>query len=331
MAKKYLIVNPGSSSLKFSIYEGRREVTFRHYEDLLSAKAVETTLDNFLPSVSGIAKIGIRIVNPGNFFQKDRLINDLFMRKLSVWDVDPAHSQKLVIIKKLKRIFPGVPMIGVSDSSFHSHLPDVARYYALPKTEAERLEIFRFGYHGLSCESAVDEIKKTFKSLPRRMVLCHLGSGCSITALKNGKSIDTSMGFSPLEGLVMSSRSGDIDTAAAIYLAKKKKFDFEKLQNYLFNKSGLLGLSGQSADLRVILKSKEPGVKLAAAMFVYRIVKYIGAYSAALGGLDYLVFTGTVGERSVVIRKKICDKLPSRVKTIVVNSGENTAILKHLL
>ncbi|OGE82808.1 MAG: hypothetical protein A3B10_03780 [Candidatus Doudnabacteria bacterium RIFCSPLOWO2_01_FULL_44_21] len=353
MAKKYLIINSGSASGKYSLYANEKELAYAHYEageqfvaqirlgnqveNLTISKAEFDALlqhflnkvlaANLLRTIEEIAAVGIRVVCPGIFFQRDRLIDHDFIEHLNTLAKnDPIHSQGLILsIENIKKILPAAQLTGVSDSYFHAKLPKTAKYYGLPKSDSDALEIFRFGYHGLSLESVTEKLPRLLGQMPEKTIICHLGSGASITALKNGKSLDTSMGFSPLEGLLMSSRVGDIDAGAIIYLGRQKGLDWEKLERYLYQQSGLLGLSDHSSDLRVLLGSEKSNDQLAVEAFVYRIVKYIGAYTAVLGGLDCLVFTGTIGERSSIIRARVCDKL--KFLGIALDQAKNEAAL----
>ena len=337
--KKYLIVNPGSASRKYALYEGKNEVLSAHFErdgssggfivafrarkweitKKLNAKDYEKSMSIVLDFLlekklivgkEDIDAIGFRIVAPGSFFNKVRQINAQYIKKLGeMRGAAPLHiGPALSEIKKAVKLLPKTKKLGVSDSAFHSTMPEAAKTYGLPLAIARKFEIRRFGYHGISVESVLQKVKKRFKKTPARIIVCHLGSGSSATAIKNGKSIDTSMGFTPLAGLWMGTRPGDIGAGALIYLAKKLKFSLDELDEYLNKKSGLLGVSGKTSDVRELLaiEKKNPQAALALEVFVYRVKKYIGAYMAALGGLDLLVFTATIGERSDIIRERIC-------------------------
>jgi acetate kinase len=336
-----LVVNPGSSSRKYSLFAGENCLAKIHFEHL-GEKIVYSTEQNseisapsevnishltfasskvltifkslgLLESTDQIQKIALRVVAPSSYFQQDRLIDGETLKKLEA--LEPRAllhiNADLQEIHSLKKQFAGAKIIGVSDSAFHTAIPDSSANYGLPLKDAEKLDIKRFGYHGLSVESAVAKLKKADR-LAKRVVVCHLGSGASITALRNGKSVHTTMGYSPLEGLLMATRSGDVDITAVQVLQKGLGLDNHQLQSYLNEKSGLLGVSGVSSDIRELLKSEgfgNPHAKLALKMYVLRIQKAIGAASAVLGGLDTLVFTGVVGERSYEIRKRVVSKL----------------------
>jgi len=258
--------------------------------------------------------IGIRVVAPGIYFTEHREIDYTYLAKLeSAQELAPLHvAATLAEIKELRRLFPDTPLVGASDSAFHKTMPDVARRYALPESLVKEYELYRYGYHGLSFQSAAKKLSSLQGGIPARAVICHLGSGSSITALANGRSIDTTMGFTPLEGLPMATRSGSIDPGAVIFLAEKLGLTPRELEKKLNGESGLLGVSQLSSDIRELLKAEKKGnesAKLALDLFVYNVRKQIGAMAAALGGIDALVFTGTVGERSNIMRKRIVENL----------------------
>ena len=214
-------------------------------------------------------------------------------------------------MRSLRALAPQLTLCAVSDSAFHGTMPRAARLYGIPRSEAEG-EFIRFGYHGLSFASLARALPSVFGSTPHKTILCHLGGGGSIAALRGGKSIDTSMGYTPLEGLLMATRPGDIDAGLVLSLLRRFGGDVEKLEAYLYGSCGLLGISGKTGDIRELLLAEQSGDTAAAdalAVYVYRIQKYIGSYAAALGGLDALVFSGTVGERSFVLRERICKSL----------------------
>jgi acetate kinase len=204
------------------------------------------------------------------------------------------------------------PIVGVSDSAFHATLPESAKFYAIPINDSRRLGLYRFGYHGISVQSVTSRAAAMLGRLPENVIVCHLGGGASVTAVKNGKSLDTSIGFTPLEGLVMATRVGDIDAGAVLYLSEKLKKNYKKLEHYFNNECGLLGLSGKSSDIRELLineKAGEADSSLALKIYVNRIKQYIGRMAAILGGVDLIIMAGTVGERSFIMRERICDGL----------------------
>lgn len=334
------IVNPGSASRKYALFvDGAKKANIHFelvdnlvvgcleyiagqqivkYDDANLGNAPHRTLPllrkyNVISETDKITAIGIRIVAPSRQFLTDELITDEVIESLDkLCKESPLHIKTALLeIKQLRIRFPGVPIIAISDSAFHTTKPDWARFYAIDTILAEKLEIERYGFHGVSVGSVVKNLKKHDILLPKT-IICHLGSGCSVTAVQNGKSIDTTMGYSPLEGLIMATRSGSIDVSAALALKRDLDLSPSELEEYLFKKSGLLGISGSSDDIRKLVESEAKGdtrAKLALDMFVYRIQQAIGQMAASLDGVSCLVFTGTVGERSAIIRGRVLDRL----------------------
>jgi acetate kinase len=272
-------------------------------------------IKNIINSPEEISVIGIRIVAPGLFFQKNGLIDKEYIKKLyEAKKKAPLHLEaEIEEIERLRKFFgKNIKMVGISDSAFHTDIPEKSRMYAIPLDIAKKYEIYRYGYHGISLRSIVKKIQLK-ESLPENIIVCHIGGGVSITAIKDGKSIDTSMGFTPLEGVVMANRVGDIDSGAVIYMSEVLRMGPKEMRQYLNKECGLMGLSGgKSPDVRDLLKFESEGdndVKLALDIYAYRIQKQIGAYAVVLGGIDRIIFSGTVGERSFKMRKRICEGL----------------------
>jgi acetate kinase len=342
MASKSLIfiVNPGSASRKYALYSDGQKIAGIHFE-LVDGKVTahleyadnkqvirydDSNLYNAphrtLPLLreygvidenDKIVAIGIRIVAPSEKFTKDQLVTDAVIKSLdSLSRETPLHIKVAILeIKQLRIRYPKVPIIAISDSAFHVTKPDWARYYGIDTKLAKRFGMERYGFHGISVGAAVNYLKK-HDILMSKTIICHLGSGSSVTAVNNGKSIDNTMGYSPLEGLVMSTRSGNIDVSAALVIKRELKLTDNGLEQYLDKQAGLLGVSGTSDDIRHLLTSEAKGderAKLALDIFVYRIQQAIGQMSASLSGVNCLVFTGTVGERSAVIRSRILERL----------------------
>ena len=342
--KKYLIVNTGSVSAKYAIYDEKSELFFGHFE-IEVGKAIATfysgrnknksvttnisdeifnnSLDYFIQEAikekiienkDDIFSISIRIVSPGTYFQLNRIVDEGFIEKITEEKEEaPRHvPTTLKEINEIKKIFPNTQIVGISDSAFHKNIPDFAKNYAIPKNIAKDLDIYHFGYHGISVKSIVNKLKNKGQ-LSEKTIVCHLGGGLSVVALKNGKSFDTSMGYTPLQGLVMSTRVGDIDPVAVMYLGQKLGKDSTELEAYFNDECGLLGLSGgKSSDVRdlLVLEAKaDKDAELALQKFVMSIKKYIGAYVAEMGGVDTLIFSGTIGERSYIMRDRICNGL----------------------
>lgn len=330
-----LIVNPGSSSKKYALYEGAREVFSALYErtdkgfgkclevnktrelceDTTKGQYEDALLDvlarakglGILSDSSRITRVGVRIVAPGSFFTAHRVIDSAYIRKLqSVRESAPLHvPHQLSELGVLREVFKDARIIGVSDSAFHATMPPHARRYSISKKDAELYDLYRFGYHGLSLASVVRQIGKDTGRVPEKMVICHIGSGISVTALQDGKSIDTTMGFAPTSGLIMGTRAGEIDPSALIYLFKQQKQQLDLTERTVSEAGGLEGLLG-NGDLRVALDRMSKGdvdAKTAVHMYINGIRKAIGGMTAVLGGLDMLVFTGTAPERNPLVRQ----------------------------
>ena len=316
-----LALNSGSSTLKFGLYRvdpshaARAEKLFA---DTISNPDLETAIahiaqrfrDSQMPAPLAI---GHRIVHGGPTLRQHCRIDDAVIKQLeSATAFAPLHMpQSLSMIRFAQQHFPDVLQVACFDTTFHAQLPDVARVLPIPKAlQAEGIQ--RYGFHGLSCESIMRSLGP---NAPEAIVIAHLGNGASVTAVKTGKSIDTSMGLTPTGGVVMSTRSGEIDPGVLLYLLREKKLDAATLEDLLDHHSGLLGISGVSGDMRRLHEaassssSSAVAAKLAIQMFCYAVRKYIAAMSAALGGIDMLVFTGGIGENDARVRAQICDGL----------------------
>jgi acetate kinase len=334
-----LIANPGSASRKYGLFRGDEAVAWLHFEyengrvvctlDYgTESRRLETdiaSLDHAASRAVGILReqgflgeqslhcIAIRVVAPGAYFLEDHLVDDEFIQKLEEAKRHaPLHiAATLEEVVSLSEQFADIPLYGISDSAFHVTKPDFAWNYGIRLEDADRFDIKRFGYHGLSVAAAVHTLRRHEK-LPPRVIVCHLGSGASVSAVYHGKSLDTTMGYSPLEGLIMATRSGSLDIMAAKVLQESLGLDEAGLEEYLNHHSGLLGISGVSSDIRSLLEHEGDGhhhAGLALKAYVHSIVKAIGQMTAAMGGIDVLIFTGTVGERSFVIRERVVERL----------------------
>jgi acetate kinase len=261
--------------------------------------------------------IGNRFVNGGTYFEKSAFVNDENLEKLKLcMPLASLHNPiALSVIFESRKVFPDILQYVVFDSTFHSTIPDYAYTYALPKHIVEKYNYRKYGFHGLSYSYVVNTVSDFLKTPVNelKIVACHLGTGgSSVVAVKNSHSVDTSMGFSPLSGLVMSTRSGDIDPMILIYLMVIYGYRNDDLLNLLNKKSGLLGVSGFSSDIRDIISriSGEKQARLAFNMYIQRLKKYIGSYLiAALGGLDVLIFTDDIGVKNPLVREKICEDM----------------------
>ena len=253
--------------------------------------------------------IGHRIVHGGPRLRQHCLIDDSVLAQLEAATAfAPLHiPSALSVIRCAQEHFPGLPQAACFDTTFHAELPAVARFLPISK-ELQSEGIQRYGFHGLSCESIVDQVAN---DLPDRLVIAHLGNGASVTAVRAGKSIDTSMGLTPTGGVIMGTRSGDIDPGVLVYLLREKKFDATMLEELVDHRSGLLGISGVSSDMRQLHEAAPSNVdvRLAIQMFCYSVRKQVAAMIAALGGIDLLVFTGGIGENDVEARAAICGGL----------------------
>lgn len=306
--------------------------------------------------LSELEAAGHRLVQGGPRHRDPQRITPEFLSEIKqLVPLDPDHMPAAIRgIQFIAGKFPKLPQVACFDTAFHSSLPTVARMYALPRRLYDE-GVFRYGFHGLSYEYIMRELRELEgKAADGRVIIAHLGSGASMAAVKEGKSMDTSMGFTPLEGLVMSTRSGDVDPGALLYLLAHKKMSEKEMSALVNKESGLLGVSGTSGDMKVLLDKMRQDVRAreAVELFCYRAKKYIGAYAAVLGGLDMLVFAGGIGEHAPVVRERICDGLEflgirlddsrneaneavisaaeSRVKARVVKTNEDIMIVRHV-
>jgi acetate kinase len=346
---KVLVLNCGSSSLKYQLIdmetenvmakglcerigiegsrlkhqpEGKDAVIFDDYQEN-HAVSVKMVLDALTHPEYGVVKsmkeinaVGHRVVHGGEYFASSVIITDEVKAALEkCCDLAPLHNPaNLIGIAACEEIMPGVPQVGVFDTAFHQTMPERAYLYALPYEYYEKYKVRRYGFHGTSHRFVSEEVCKMMDRPydQTKVITCHLGNGGSVCAVRNGKSIDTTMGFTPLEGLVMGTRAGDVDVAAVTYLMKKEGLTADEMDNILNKKSGVLGLSGVSSDFRDIEEAAEAGndrAEIALDVFAYKVAKRIGAYASAMNGVDAIVFTAGLGENSGATRRAICDYL----------------------
>ncbi len=269
-----------------------------------------------LSSIDQINAVGHRVAHGGEYFKKSALIDKEaleYIRKCS--ELAPLHNPaNLMGIEVMQKMLPNVKQVAVFDTSFHQTMPPEAYLYAIPFKYYEENKIRRYGFHGTShkfvAPKAANLLGKKYEDL--KIIVCHLGNGASICAVKNGQSVDTSMGFTPVEGLVMGTRAGDLDLGALLYIAEKEGFDFEAANKLINKQSGLLGITGKSSDMRDINADVEAGDQrsiYAHKTFCYRVKKYIGAYAAAMDGVDIIAFTGGIGENGIEQREEILKDL----------------------
>jgi acetate kinase len=263
-----------------------------------------------------IDAVGHRVVHGGETFQGSCYLDDITIKGIEdCTGLAPLHNPaNLKGIYAMKMLLPGVPQVGVFDTSFHQTMPDYTFMYAIPYSLYKKYGIRRYGFHGTShsyvSRRACEVLNVDYSA--KKIITCHLGNGSSITAIKNGKSLDTSMGLTPVEGLIMGTRSGDIDGGVVTLIMEKEEIDFSSLNTLINKHSGLLGVSGISSDMREIEAAAADGNQRAIVslkMFNYRVKKYVGAYAAAMGGVDILVFTGGIGENAWEVRENICSDL----------------------
>lgn len=345
-----LVINCGSSSLKFQLIDaeterliakglcerigidgsqlvyqpagGGKEKTVTPMPD--HTKAIELVLKALTNDRTGVVKsldeigaVGHRIVHGGEKFAASTIITEEVVKAIEACnELAPLHNPaNLIGIDACQKLMPGTPMVAVFDTAFHQTMPQEAYLYGLPYEYYEKYKVRRYGFHGTShsyvSRKAAQVLGQAYEDL--KIIVCHLGNGASVSAVQGGKCVDTSMGLTPLEGLIMGTRCGDIDPAIMEFLAHKENKDIDEIMNVLNKKSGVLGLSGNfSSDFRDLeeayFEGKEEGVRTMKA-FAYRVAKYVGAYAAAMNGVDAVCFTAGLGENSPLIRNMVCDRL----------------------
>ena len=345
---KILVINCGSSSLKYQLInsdteavlakglcerigidgmltyqpEGgekeKSEIAMPTHTEAINAvlAALTNEKSGVIKSLSEVGAVGHRVVHGGEKFTSSCLINDESMKAIEECnDLAPLHNPaNLIGIRACQELMPGVPMVAVFDTAFHQTMPDVAYTYGIPYEYYEKYKVRRYGFHGTShsyvSKRTAEIVGKPYDQM--KIIVCHLGNGASISAVNCGKSVDTSMGLTPLEGLVMGTRSGDLDPAIIDFVGKKEGLSLDEMNEVLNKKSGMLGISGVSSDGRDLEAAAETGNKraqLALDVFDYRVIKYIGAYAAAMNGVDAIAFTAGIGENNIKMRKDVCSSL----------------------
>jgi acetate kinase len=346
---KIIVLNCGSSSIKYQLFDmSTREVLAKgivekiglhgsfiknerndgdkvHLEgEIYDHQAgieyilgiLSSTKHGSIKSFEEIDAVGHRVVHGGEAFRESVLITDEVIRKMEECiELAPLHNPpNLKGIYAMQGLLPNIPQVGTFDTAFHQTMPDYTYMYAIPYSLYKKFGIRRYGFHGSShryvSKRACEILGVDYNT--QRILTCHLGNGASIAAIKNGASLDTSMGMTPVEGLIMGTRSGDMDLGVLTYLMSREELDIGTANTLINKHSGLLGITGVSSDMREIMKEAESGnerAKLGLQMFNYRIKKYIGSYAAAMGGLDILVFTGGIGENAINIREESCSNL----------------------
>lgn len=345
---KVLVINCGSSSLKYQLINSEDASVLvsglcerigidgrlvykpangekRTFEDALPDHQV--AVSNVLAAITnpeyGVIKsldeidaVGHRVVHGGETFNKSVVITDEVIKAIEDCnDLAPLHNPANIIgINACRSLMPGVPQVAVFDTAFHQTMPDKAYMYGLPYEYYEKYKVRRYGFHGTSHSYVSKRVIDVAGLNPdnSKVIVCHLGNGASVSAVLNGKSVDTSMGLTPLEGLVMGTRSGDIDPAIVEFIAKKENLSVSEVMTVLNKKSGVQGMSGLTSDFRDIdagIKEGNERARLAREVFCYKVAKYVGSYVAAMNGVDAIAFTAGIGENDGVVRKEICSYL----------------------
>ena len=350
-----LTVNCGSSSLKFKVFsfpdeQVRTKGLIEHIGEEGSEvsnhhQALELAFQQMFSAGvdrQDIYAVGHRVVHGGEDFIRPTRIDDQVIAKIrELFKLAPLHNPaNLEGIIACKKLLPDVPQVAVFDTAFHSTIPERAYMYAIPFEYYSQYGVRRYGFHGTSHQyvslKASELLKKPLSRL--NLITCHLGNGCSITAVKGGKSVDTSMGFTPLEGLVMGTRSGDIDPALVIFLQRQLSLSPDEVDKVLNKESGLKGLSGVSNDFRDLMQARKKGNKragLAIEVFKYRLLKYIGAYALVLGRVDAIVFTGGIGEHVAEVRqfvkRAVKGLFKKEPKILVIPTDEELMIARQVV
>ena len=369
--KKILVLNCGSSSLKYSLFEndkflikglidkiGEKNSKIKDHGAAINLMIKQLLESDKIISLSELGAIGHRVVHGGDI-SKSSVVNKELIKKIKQFSsLAPLHNPlNLKGILTMQKILPKVPQVAVFDTAFHQTMPEEAFVYPLPYELYQKHGIRRYGFHGTShkyvCLEAVKLLKTNLSKL--NLITCHLGAGCSTAAIKEGKVVDTSMGLTPLEGLMMGTRSGDIDPSIIFHLMENLKMGPKEINDLLNKKSGLTGISGVGKDMRLILQEYKKGnkrCKLAIEMFCYRVKKYIAAYSGILGKVDAIVFTAGIGENVPLVRKlstdieclgikidskknlkneKIISSTSSKIKVFVIPTNEEKMIALETL
>lgn len=390
---KVLVINTGSSSLKYQLIDMDNEAVLakglcdrigidgsflKHAKGDADAVIVKSPMPDHkvaigkvldaltdkemgvIADMSEIDAVGHRVVHGGESFSQSVLIDEKVMQAIrDCIEVAPLHNPPNIIgIEACQQLMPNTPMVAVFDTAFHQTMPKKSYMYAVPYEAYEKYGVRKYGFHGTSHKyvsaKAAEFLGKPLEDL--KMITCHLGNGSSICAVKNGKAMDTSMGFTPLDGILMGTRSGSIDPAIVTFLMDKEGMDAKTMDTYLNKKSGVFGISGVSSDFRDLDKAAEEGnerAQLALDMFTYRVTKYIGEYAAAMNGVDVILFTAGVGENNPILRSDVCKGLTylgieideeannrkggvfefstpnSKVKVLVVSTNEELAIARE--
>ena len=346
---KVLVINCGSSSAKFELIDMTNEQSLAKgncerigianpifsYKNLLTGEKIdkmEVPMENHtvavelilktlqdekigvISSVDEIDSIGHRIVHGGEYYDDSVIVDDEVIKNLEeIAPLAPLHNPAhLMGIRVIQKLLPGKKNVVVFDTAFHQTMPPKAYMYAYPYEDYTDLKVRKYGFHGTSHKYVSEVAREMLGKEDSKIIVCHLGNGASISAVKNGKVVDTSMGMTPLAGVMMGTRTGDVDPASVIYIMRKRGLSLDEMNNRMNKQSGILGIFGESSDFRDLDAARRSGnekAQLAYEMFCYRIQLYIGAYVAAMNGVDAIAFTGGIGENSVGVKKHICESL----------------------
>jgi acetate kinase len=358
---RVLVLNAGSSTFKWTLLEGRDGSTLEAGSEEWAAPELErrgAQIRSLLRRISRFDAVGHRVVHGGTRFVAAIVIDQAARAELeTLAALDQIHMlPALAGIDAVSAEFPTVLQVAAFDTSFHTTLPAPAAGYGLPFEWSERWGLRRFGFHGLSVQYSLEKARQLLGRTPAKMIVCHLGSGCSLTALLDGRSVDTTMGFTPLEGVMMATRSGSVDPGLLLHLQARCGVGLEELRDVLANRSGLLGVSGVSGDLRQVLAAAEanaPRARLAYERFIWTLRRAVGSMAGVLDGVDALVFTGGIGENSARVRGDVSSALSfaglrlasdldssadrlisandSRVSVLLVHAREDLVILDEVL
>jgi acetate kinase len=341
-----LVVNAGSATVKYALYSERLECVLRGTEEGSDhATLIGRALARVQSEAAGwdLVAAGHRVVHGGDHYAAPVLVTAPVLAELQrLCPLAPLHQpHNLAGIEAVRALRPALPQVACFDTAFHQTQPEIARLFPLPRKLSDA-GIKRYGFHGLSYEYIARRLREIPELKERRKVIvAHLGNGASLCALQDGRSVASTMGFTALDGLMMGTRSGSIDPGVLLYLMDERGMTSASLAELLYKRSGLLGVSGVSHDMRTLLKSNQPEAKLAVELFVYRVSREIGSLAAALEGLDALVFTAGIGEHAAPVREAICraarwlgvdpDPVRSRVAVAVIPTNEEEMIARHSL
>ncbi len=310
--KKILIINPGSTSTKYKVFDNNGGMLDEFVYKITEIKGEE----RFLYSLKDIEKIGIRIVHGGDISKTSKITKSLKKKIIEYIDFAPIHNkQDIDVIEKMEKTFPKIVKYASFDTAFHTTIPEYLSTYAIPVKLAKKYKIKKYGFHGIAIQSAYRELKEKRKKqkllMPKKIIFAHLGGGCSVTAVKNGKSFCTSMGLTPISGIMMTTRSGDVDSDLDKILSHKENKTIDEISHILSFESGFLGLTGTKDTLSIFRKAQKGNKKekLAFDIFVAEITEKIWGYAGLMQGIDALVFSGGIGYGNTYLRNEVLKRV----------------------